>query len=348
MITVLAYVYDTNGKLALAERPQPTAHPDSGVIKVNACAICGTDVRTYLKGSTKIVPPRTVGHEVVGTIVELGENISGFQVGDRVHVTPAIGCGTCYPCQKGFSNMCDQLQTIGFDFDGGFASHMELPAQAFRMGNITKLPSSISDEEGVLAEPCACVVNAQEFLNIRDGDYVGIWGSGFIGCVHAELAIEQGAARVLMIDPAPHRLATAAKLLPNVIMIDPAEPDVVEAVRRHTDGRGVDVAITACSAGPAQTEAQQAAAKRGRLSLFGGLVGESTGFVDSNLILYRELSVHGVHASTPEHNRKVLDRLHKGTLNLKKYISAVYPLSEIETAFAEIATGNIFKIIIKP
>lgn len=344
----MAYVYDKNGRLALTERPKPQAARDSVVIKVNACAICGTDVRTYQKGSTKIQAPRIIGHEVVGTIVELGADVTGFQEGERVAVAPAIGCGTCYSCRKGYTNMCDHLQTIGFEFDGGFAPYMEIPAQAFKMGNVNKLPDGISDEEGALAEPCACVVNAQEFLQIKDGDFVAVWGSGFIGCIHAELAFRSGAARVIMIEPAQQRAAAAARLLPEVVMIDPTKTDTVAQIMELTEGRGVDVGITACSVGAAQEEAQRVAAKRGRLSLFGGLVGESKGFIDSNLIHYRELAVYGVHASTPAHNRKVIEWINNGQLDVEKYITAVYPLSEIETAFAEINDGNIFKAIIKP
>lgn len=330
------------------EQPEPKAARDSAVIKVNACAICGTDVRTYQKGSTKIQPPRIIGHEVVGTIVELGPDVTGFKEGERVAVAPAIGCGVCHPCRNGHTNMCDHLQTIGFEFNGGFAPYMEIPAQAFKMGNVNKLPTGLSDEEGALAEPCACVVNAQEFLQIKDGDYVAIWGSGFIGCIHAELAFRSGAARVIMIEPAQQRAAAAAKLLPDVIMIDPGKTDTAARIMELTEGRGIDVGVTACSVGAAQEEAQRVAAKRGRISLFGGLVGESKGFIDSNLIHYRELSVYGVHASTPAHNRKVIDWLSNGHLDVKKYITGIYPLAQIETAFGEIINGNIFKAIIKP
>jgi L-iditol 2-dehydrogenase len=345
---MLAYVYDNTRRLVLMEHPEPRASRDSAVIKVNACAICGTDFRTYTKGSTKIQPPRIIGHEVVGTIVELGSDVTGFRLGERVAVTPAIGCGVCYPCRNGYTNMCDNLQTIGFEFDGGFAPYMEIPAQAIRMGNINRLPAWVSDEEGALVEPCACVVNAQEFLQIKEGDYVAVWGSGYIGCIHAELALMSGAARVIMIEPAQQRAAEVASLLPEVIMIDPGKTDTVAQIMELTEGRGIDVGITACSAGAAQEEAQRVAAKRGRISLFGGLVGESKGFIDSNLIHYRELSVYGVHASTATHNRRVIDWLSIGRLSVKKYIKSIYPLAAIEEAMKDIKNGTAIKAIVKP
>lgn len=345
---MLAYVFEGNGKLSLQERPMPKATSASAVIKVEACSICGTDFRTYSKGSTKITPPRIIGHEVVGTIVEVGDEVKGFRVGDRVAVAPAIGCGECYPCSLGYTNMCDNLQTIGFQFEGGFAEYMEIPAIAFKQNNVNLVNAGVASEEAALAEPTACVINAQEFLNITNGDYVAIWGSGFIGCVHAELAFQSGAEKVVMIEISEKRAAEAKKMVPDVIMLNPAEVDIYQEIPRLTGGRGINVGITACSAGQAQEDALNLASKRGRISLFGGIVGESKGFLDSNVIHYKELSVYGVHASTPLQNRKALDLIVNGSLKVKKYITSIYPLKDIEKAFKEIEQGNVFKAIIKP
>jgi L-iditol 2-dehydrogenase len=345
---MLAYVFDSSGKLMLKEMPDPTATVNTAVIKVKACSICGTDFRTYVQGSSKITPPRIIGHEVVGTITQVGKGVNGFYVGDRVAVAPAIGCGHCYPCSIERPNMCDRLQTIGFQFDGGFAEYMTIPEIAFAMNNVTKLNDLIDNEEAALAEPIACVVNAQEFLNITKGDYVAIWGSGFIGCMHAELAFRSGAEKVIMIELSPKRAEEAIRLVPGITMLNPKQVDTYSEIMRITDGRGVNVAITACSAGKAQEDALQAAAKRGRVSLFGGLVGESKGFVDSNMIHYKELSVCGVHASTPLQNKKVLNWISGGSLKVKKYITAVYALQDIQTAFEAIKNGDVLKAIVKP
>jgi len=345
---MLAYVYDHDGKLALKDVPRPRAREGSAVIKVHACSICGTDFRTYVHGSKKIAPPRVIGHEVNGTIVETGKGVAGFSVGERVAVAPAIGCGSCYPCRRGHPNMCDNLETIGFQFDGGFAEYMEIPAKAFKAGNVNKLGTAIEDEEAALAEPIACVINAHGFLNVKKGDCVAIFGSGFIGCMHAELALKNGADRVIMIEPAKNRADAAMKLLSGVVMLDPAGIDILDEIKRHTDNRGVDIAITACSAGKAQEDALRIAAKRGKISLFGGIAGDAKGFLDSNEIHYKELSVFGVHASTPLQNRTALEWISNGSLKVKKYITAVYPLDRITEAFEAIKSENIMKAIIKP
>lgn len=345
---MLAYVYEDGGGLVLKEMPRPRPQKYGAVIKVSSCSICGTDFRMYMYGSKKIAPGTIVGHEVSGTIVETGRGLAGFRPGDRVAVAPAIGCGKCRPCSDGHPNMCDYLNTIGFQYNGGFAEYMEIPESAFSMGNVNKLSGLIEDDEAALAEPIACVVNSHGFLKITEGDRVAIFGSGFIGCIHAELALSSGAERVIMLEISRSRAEEAAKLVKGIQMVNPSEADTADEVLRLTEGRGVDVAITACSVGKAQADALKISAKRARISLFGGIPGESTGFIDSNEIHYKELSVYGVHASTPLQNKKVIDRITNGSLKVKKYITRVYPLSNIVEAFEAIKNENIMKAVIKP
>lgn len=346
---MLAYVYENDGKLVLKDMPKPEARKDNAIVKVNACSICGTDFRTYIHGgSTKITPPRIIGHEFSGVIEEVGKEIVGFLPGERITVAPAVGCGKCYSCQRGFTNMCDNLKTFGFQYEGCFAEYLEIPVHVFNMGNVNKLSPLIEDKQAALAEPIACALNGQEFLNISEGDTVAIFGSGFIGCIHAELAFKNGASKVIMIELSPSRAEQAVKLVSGIEMIDPSRTDTFKRVMEATGGRGVDVAIVACSSGKAQTDAVRISAKRGRISLFGGLSGESKGFIDSNDIHYKELSVYGVHASTPQQNKKIIKWISNGSLKVDKYISRVYPLKDIEKAFEAIKNENIIKAIITP
>lgn len=342
---MLACIFNNEGKLELVEKERPQAHKDTAVIKVLGTSICGTDFRTYLHGSKKIKPGTTVGHEVCGEIIEVGEGVTGFKKGDIVTVTPALGCGTCYMCKKGHTNMCDNLQTLGFQYDGSFAEHMEIPAPYFERDYVNLVPENVLPEDAALAEPIACAVNAHEFLNISKGDYVAIFGSGFIGCMHAELAFASGAEKVIMIEPNPVRLETAKSLVQNIETIG-KEDNLVEKVKEITGGRGVDVAIVACSVGSAQMDAQNIIAKRGRISLFGGLPGESTGFVDSNIIHYKEVGVFGVHASTVAQNRKVLQLIADQKIEVGKYISGKYEIKDIMQAFDDIKEKGIMKAVV--
>ena len=343
-----AFVYENAADSRLVnDFLRPVAHRDTAVIRLRACSVCGTDLRAWQYGSERITPPRITGHELCGEIVEIGAARKGFQVGQRISMAPAIGCGACYPCSRGFTNLCDDLKTIGFQFDGGFAEYMEVPAMAFDRGNVYRTPDGVRDEEAALAEPIACVVNGQEFLRIEPGDSVAIFGSGFIGCMHAELARMKGASPVIMIEPNRSRAEAAHELIPFSSLIVSSIMDLDAEVKRLTGGRGVDAIVTACPVGQAQTDALTLAAKRGRISLFGGLAKETSGFLDSNMIHYKELSIHGVHASTPRQNRQAMSLIEEGKLNVRKYITRIYSLENIENAFRDLQSQSVFKAVVK-
>jgi L-iditol 2-dehydrogenase len=344
-----AFVYEKAGVSQLvSDFPRPRAHADSAVVRVLACSVCGTDLRAWQHGNERITPPRITGHEVCGEIVEIGPARKDFAVGQRISMAPAIGCGACYPCSRGHTNLCDDLTTIGFQCNGGFAEYMEVPAIAFDRGNVYRTPDGVAAEEAALAEPIACVVNGQEFLHIGPGDSVAIFGSGFIGCMHAELAKMAGADPIIMIEPNRSRAEAAHALIPFSSLVVSSVTDLSSEVRRLTGGRGVDVIVTACPVGEAQKDALSLAAKRGRISLFGGLAKETSGFLDSNVIHYKELSVHGVHASTPRQNKDVMSWIAAGKLNVRKYITRTYPLDDIETAFRDLQSQSVFKAVVIP
>lgn len=345
---MLAYIYKGQGDLSLQDVPTPKAKADNAVIKVEASSICGTDLRAFRFGSSKIKAPRIIGHEVVGTIVDIGKDVVGFTSGDRVQIAPALGCGACPLCKKGYSNLCDGLQTIGFDYDGTFAEYMEIPANAFARDHVTKVPASIPSTEAVLAEPIACIVNAQEHLSIEAGDAVVVFGSGFIGTMHARLAYGKGASKVFMVEINEHRIDMARQVLPELIIVNSQKENLVDSIQKETGGRGADVAITACSVGSAQIDAMNIVGKRGRVSLFGGLPKETTGFVDSNIIHYKEVSVHGAHASTAAQNRQVLSMIEAGDFPLQFYVKDPFPLKDITKAFDALNKESIAKAVLVP
>jgi len=345
---VLAFVYNNNGKLSLEQMPLPKAKPDSAVIKVDAASICGTDLRTFRFGSSKIKPPRIIGHEVVGTFVDVGGNVKNFKTDDRVQVAPALGCGNCRYCKGGYTNLCGSLKTIGFEFDGAFAEYMEVPAETFIQHNVTKVPDNLSSLEATLAEPIACVINAQSYLNIGKGDTVAVFGSGFIGIMHAALAFQKGVEKVFMIEVNEECIKLAKKILPDIITINSAKESLKDVIAENTGNIGVDVAITSCSVGAAQTDAINIIAKRGRISLFGGLPAEATGFIDSNIIHYKEVTVHGAHGSTAVQNRKALDILSSGKLPVKEFINNPFPLKDIHKTFDALNRGEVIKAILQP
>jgi len=244
--------------------------------------------------------------------------------------------------------MCDHLTTIGFQYEGVFAPYVEIPKQAIIMENVIKLPDNISYDNASLIEPAACALNGQSYMHIEPGDHVVIYGSGIIGCIHAELAFLKGAAKVMIVEPVEKRGKIAIEKVPGVIWINPFTQNTVEEVMKETDNYGADVVITATSVPSVHTEAQIIAAKMGRISLFGGLPGEGKGHLDSNLIHYKELQVCGVHATTVHFMKEIINLMEEGRLNLGKYVEMTTNIDNIMDAFAAIRDKNIMKVVVHP
>jgi Threonine dehydrogenase and related Zn-dependent dehydrogenases len=243
--------------------------------------------------------------------------------------------------------MCDELKTIGFQYEGAFAEYVEIPRQAIAMGNVITLPDAVDYDSATLIEPAACALNGQSYMRVANGDYVLIYGSGMIGCMHAELAFLKGAAKVLVVEPAESRGRAAEAHVPGIIWINPAACSVEEEVARHTEGRGANVVIVATSFPDVQLEAQKVAAKMARISLFGGLAGNSLGYIDSNLVHYKELQVCGVHATTPGFMREILGLMQEGRFDTGKYVDKRVSIENVMDGFAAIRDENVVKVVIQ-
>jgi L-iditol 2-dehydrogenase len=151
-----------------------------------------------------------------------------------------------------------------------------------------------------------------------------------------------------MIEVSEDRIKMAKSVVPELTVINSKKDSLKDVIAAKTNNRGVDVAITACSVGPAQVDAMNIVAKRGRVSLFGGLPKETTGFIDSNIIHYKEVSVHGAHASTVAQNREVLTMIADGSFSVKAYVHNPFHLSEILEAFEALGKEEIVKAILQP
>lgn len=341
------YVYLEKGNISIKNVDKPQMPAGGALAKILCASICGTDLRSYRFGSDHITPPRILGHEAVYLLEEVSpELMKSFKPGDKVLVAPAIGCGECSSCKKGRTNMCDDLKTIGFQYDGTFAEYCAIPKQAFTMNNVIKIEEEIKDTEACVVEPIACAINGQSFLNIQKGDNVLVFGAGFLGCIHAELALMKGADKVIIAEISEKRRNQAKRDIPGVHVVNSGDPDYVQAIKDITEGAGVDVIITACPVGAVHRQALEMINKSGRISLFGGLAGEGKGFLDSNLIHYKEVGVFGVHASTPAQNREALGYVTSGRLKVEKYLTA-FPIEKIEEAFQALIHEDAVKAIIR-
>ncbi len=323
--------------------------PGELLIRVRACAICGTDIKIYHHGHRLITFPRIPGHELAGEVVEVGEGVEDFSPGDRVAVAPAVPCGKCYYCLRGEQAMCENLRAIGYFWDGGFAEYMRVPREAMVGGCVNKLPENVSFEEGALAEPLACAINGQELMRIESGDSVAVIGGGPLGLIHARLSKVKGAGKVILLEVNRDRLKIAEEKKVGDYYLNPTEEGVKDKIREITGGRGVDKIIVACGVPDAQKLALDLVAPLGVVNFFGGLPRNfSQVELDTNLIHYKECFVVGTHGSAPQHNRKALELLKKKLLQVKDIITHRLPLSRLRDGMRVVERGEGLKVIINP
>lgn len=339
----------------LEDVPEPDCGPREVKLRVKNCSTCGTDVKILHNGHQNLTPPRTIGHEIAGEVVEVGAEVesafgTSWQAGDRVQVIAAVPCGECHECRKGWMAVCQNQTSMGYQYDGGFAEFMIVPEQVLKVDGLNRIPENVGFDEASAAEPFACAINAQELLGIEEGDTVVIFGAGPIGCMHVRIARGvHGAGRVVLVDVNAERLAMSAAAVSPDEVVDGSQVDVVEKIMELTDGRGADVIITATAANVTQEQAIAMAARNGRISFFGGLPKTNpTITCDSNVVHYRQLHIHGANGSAPEHNKRALEYISTGQVPVKDLITEHIPLERALEAFDIVAKGEAIKVTVEP
>lgn len=334
-------------QLDVKEVEKPKIDSTEILLKVKAAAICGTDIRILHGKKTKGVRyPSIIGHEFSGEIVEVGEHVTEFNVGDRVCVDPVLPCGKCHYCKNGMENVCLNRVAIGYEYDGCFAEYVRIPADFVTKGNVQKLPDAVSWVSGALAEPLSCVINGQRKLSITPGDTVVVIGAGPIGLMHIMLAKASGAKNVIISEPTATR-REAAKDYGADILVDPLNESLVDVVMSNTDSLGADVIILAIGNPRIVNEALSLAKKGGRVSFFAGFSKGDTPQVDVNLIHYNELVLVGSASLQRRDIETALNLIASGAVDLDKMATHTYTLDEIEHAFKTAESGEAVKVVFK-
>lgn len=343
--------YHAPGDVRIEDVPEPVCGPDQIKIRVRNCSTCGTDVKIRANGHVNITRVTIMGHEIAGEVVEVGaEAPRDFTVGERVQVIAAVPCGDCYECDKGWMEVCQNQTSMGYQYDGGFAEYMIVPKAVLAVDGVNRIPDGVGFDEASAAEPLACAINAQEQLGIEKGDFTVVFGAGPIGCMHIRVArglYEVGT--VVLVDINAERLALSAAAVQPDIVIDSSKVDVVQEIMRLTEGRGADVIITATPANVTQEQAVAMAARNGRISFFGGLPKTNpTITLDSNLVHYRQLHIHGANGSSPEQHRQALSYIADGRIPVADLITEHLPLEKAAEALDIVAAGKAIKVTIEP
>ena len=348
MITMRAVVYYGKRDVRVEQIPVPACAVDEIRVQIQACAVCGSDFKTYNNGNTRMKPPVTMGHEFSGVVESVGANVRGFDVGERVVMATSVSCGQCLYCRRGLNNLCIDLKPMGFHYPGGMAEYVIIPSLAIKNGHVVKIPPNLKPEHAALAEPISCAVNSVENCRINEQDTVVVIGAGPLGIMNLLVAKDFGAKRTILAEQDANRFE-AAKDFPCDRLVNSMEEDLLQVVREETDGLGADCAIVAAPSATAQEQALELVSKRGRICLFASLpAGKSVLNLDSRKIHYNELNVLGTSDSTARHVAKAIEFLQQPSFPKDKLATHKLPLEDIEKAFAIMQSREGLRVVLTP
>lgn len=318
------------------------------LLRMKKAAICGTDIRILEGKKTKGVRyPSIIGHEMSGLVEKVGKAVKEFQVGDRVAIANVIPCHSCNSCLNGRENACLNRKAIGYEFDGGFAEFVRIPAIALESGNVVKLPDSVDFVEGALIEPLACCIRGLKNAGTGFNDTVLVVGAGPIGLMHLQLSQIVGASKVIVSEPNAYRREKAAVLGANVI-VDPVHQDLKEIVMKETGGLGADVIIMAIGVPQIVNETLKLCKRGGTVCLFAGFSGTGECTIEVNTIHYNEINVNGSTAYTRQDYLEAAQMVINGRINLKEIATHTFKIDEFQAAYEVSKRGEGLKVVIEP
>jgi len=323
--------------MRIQEVDKPAIGPQEVLVKIAACGVCGTDVDAYLgkvpRGWT-ITYPFRMGHELAGTVVEVGDELTNIQPGDRVVPDGRLTCGHCYYCRRGLFSACENQ---GY-FSGGLAQYSKYPYR-----NLVKIPEGVSLQEAAFTEPLACVVNGQSKLDVPFGGVAVVIGDGPIGLLHLQMLKHRGAFTV-MVGLLDHRLGVARELGANVV-INASRENVEQIVRDVSGGRGADIVVNAVGKVSVLEQAINIAARRGQVLYFAATLAPRVE-LDLDLIHYKELRLIGSYDSTIAQYEEALALLRAGIIDVKPLISHRLPLEQVQQGFEIARQQQGLKVLI--
>ncbi|MCB9452813.1 MAG: alcohol dehydrogenase catalytic domain-containing protein [Anaerolineaceae bacterium] len=305
--------------------PEPICNDGEVLVAMRACGICGTDVKTYVRGHPLIPPGSVLGHEVAGVVVE--SRRPDFATGDRVVAAPYAPCLSCEACRQGHYSLCEDLFESSMD-PGGFAEMVRIPRRIADQA-LFKLPDNLDFMTASLTEPLACCIHGLEALDLRAGQSLLIMGDGPMGLLQAVLGKALGASPVILSGITPHRLGFARKVAD--VVIDVSTQNLVDELKLHTPYGPEKIIVSVGNADVVQ-EALELVAKGGAVNIFAGMPKDAMLTLPVNRIHYDEIRILGTFGFGPQHFRQALDVLAQNDNVLKDMFTHTTSLDSIEDA----------------
>ena len=347
-----ALVYHGNRDVRYQDVDDPTPGDGDALIAIDYCGICATDLEEYQFGPNFIFDepnpvtgkmlPLVIGHELTGTVVELGRSASGVAVGDRVVIDGVLTCGRCWWCLNDRANRCPSSATVGFGADGGLAEYVAWPA-----AQAVALPDHVRSRDAGLNEPTSVAHHAVRQGNVAAGDRVAVLGAGVVGLLAMQAARAMG-AWVCAIDVRPMSLEVAAELGADATL-DSSQGDAVDRLADMTDGRGADVVIDAAGAPRTPHLAIDLARRGGRVVIVA--IYTATPEFDFNTILSKEVEVVGSIGYEREDVEAAVRMIGDGSVTTSPLVSGIIGLDEVvDVGYARMMapTKDIFRLLVSP
>lgn len=333
------------GQIEVREVPEPEPQPGWVKIEVKAAAVCGTDIHIR-HDQFPYWPPVTLGHEFAGVIVELGEGVEGWEVGDRVVSEPhTLACGKCWLCREGHVQICPEKRSPGWGIDGAFAKYLVMDSKLLHA-----LPDNVSFDAGALVEPTANTVHdVGERSKVEPEDFVVVLGPGPIGLLAAQVAKAAGAREVMIVGTpadADLRLPLAEKLgIEHVVNL--VEQSPMELCQELTGGRGADLVVECSGAGPAVNSAIELVRKKGRICVI-GMTGHEEISVAWDAAIFKGVDVYFNISTSYTSWDRAISMIEKGKVDADSLVTHREPLENWEEVFDALEEQRGIKALLIP
>lgn len=349
---MLAALLHGQEDLRLEQVADPTPAPGEVVIQVGAATTCGTDLKVWRRGghAKMLTPPTLFGHEAAGSIVAMGEGVTGWQIGDRVVGNNSTPCMKCFYCQRKEYSLCPHLTWN----NGTFAQYLKIPA-AIVQHNMLAIPEQLPDELAAMTEPLACVLHGVARSGVKNHhecegftQKVVVFGDGAIGLMFVAKLARDFPVELILFGGNDNRLAIGKQLGASHIFNYRQVTDIPGVLKEFTGGLGADVVIEATGV-PNVWETAIASARPGAtVNLFGGCPRDTSITVNTEQLHYSELTLKGVFHNTPYFVREALALIASEKIPFELLLSQHRPLKELEQVFCEMRERKVIKVAMVP
>ncbi len=343
-----AVMYHGPKEIRLQEVPIRLPGPGEALLRVGAALTCGTDFKAYRQGHEVLLGdlPAPFGHELTGTVVAVGPDITKFTTGMSVVAANSAPCHNedraCFFCGRGQTQLCDNLKL----HNGAYAEYNLVPANIVKH-NLYPIPDNVTFEDAALSEPFACAIHAVDVLGIGKGERVAIIGAGIMSMLLLE-ALNACGAETVVVGRSPGPLERARELGARETVSVLKQNNVVAAVRKLHDGRGADCVIEAVGKPETWNQAVEMVRKGGKVCLFGGCSQGTRVPIDAHRIHYGQLSLYGVFHHTPKYFQEALRLLSSGDVTTGHLIESTIRLHEVPKYFERMHHRSNSKVAVIP